>query len=371
MRQSWFWVKKKKLRCAFNYLWTIAFTKEDGFGLFDRFFIKHNPDLTPYPWRIELETTNKCRFHCLKCEHTYWDEKPRDMSFEEFKHIVDQFPNLTTISVSGIGHGFENKEFMKMLRYMKSKGVFVQFFDTFMLTDEEKARELIQIGVDKIWMSIDAATKETYEKLHVGSNFELAVANFRRLVQLKKEARSQFPWVCFHYIVQKPNVTEMPQFIDFIHSITADDPAKLRLVQFTRLIPFKENEFLYPHIPPEIVDETLRRAKKYGNFKIDMVNISEPLKKPPICECTSWTVPFITVDCVVYPCCALTEGNQRKAVEKFALGNIFKTPFKEMWYSKRFREVRRMINQNKAPVFCYWPRECPQFDTGITKVVAE
>ena len=66
---------------------------------------------------MEIEVTTRCNLKCIICEHTYWDEPNRDMSFEQFKGIVDQFPKLKWIGLTGIGESFINKDFMKMLRY--------------------------------------------------------------------------------------------------------------------------------------------------------------------------------------------------------------------------------------------------------------
>ena len=47
-----------------------------------------------YPPFIEVEISNICKYNCLHCEHKFWKEKPRLMNPEEFKMIIDQFPDL-------------------------------------------------------------------------------------------------------------------------------------------------------------------------------------------------------------------------------------------------------------------------------------
>ena len=43
----------------------------------------------PYPTSIEIEASTACPFKCTICEHTYWDEPAKNMSFEQFKSMVD------------------------------------------------------------------------------------------------------------------------------------------------------------------------------------------------------------------------------------------------------------------------------------------
>ena len=366
LNQALFLVNKGRPREAFNYLWAHAFEKEEGAALAEPFY-RRNPDLAPYPKRIELEVSTECSLRCVKCEHTYWEEKQKMMTLEELKHILKQFPTLRAISLSGIGHGMEKRDqYLKMIEYIREKSIFIQFFDTLLFVDEKTARKLIDSRANKVWMSIDAATAETYKKLQVGSDFDVVVNNAKKLIKLKREKKSLFPELEFHYIVQEPNVKEMPDFIDLAYDITKEDPSLLITVQFTRLIPFKENSYLIPNVPQEIVDETKKRANKYGNFRVEFCNLPDYSVRLPVSECTAWTVPFITVDGDCYPCCSLTEGNMRSKIRGQSFGtfdvNLFKDDFRDVWYSEKFRKFIRAFNKGICPKICYYPRPCPIFN---------
>lgn len=360
--QTMFYIKQGKFRNAYNYLWTLATTQEDGAAILEPIY-RSNPDWAPYPERIEVEVSNKCCLRCLKCEHTYWNEKPRNMSFKEFKHILKQFPTLKAISMTGIGHGFENPEFLKMLKYVKSKQIFTQFFDPFFLINESRSKEIVKLNVDKVIMSIDGATRKTYNRLHVGSDFNLVVKNITRLIQLKKEYDSMFPDMCFQYIVQKPNVKEMPAFIELVDKITGEDPSLFKTVQFIRLIPFKENRKLDPKVSTRIYKQTILKAKKLGGFRLTFCNIPDTVKKPPISQCTSWRVPFITTEGDYYPCCALTENNARALVRKQVRWNLLKDDFRDVWNSKEFRKFVWTIKKGGIPPICNTYINCSTYET--------
>jgi len=357
---------------ALNFLWAHAFEKEEGAALAEPFY-RRNPDWAPYPKRIELEVSTQCSLRCPKCEHTYWKEPQKMMTMKEFKHIIEQFPTLRAISLSGIGHGMERKDvYLKIIEYLRKKSLFIQFFDTLLFVDEKTAEKLIDLRVNKIWMSIDAATPETYKKLQVGSDFNVVIKNAKKLIELKRKRKALFPDLEFHYIVQKPNVKEMPDFIDLAYEITREDPTILTTIQFTRLIPFKENSHLIPTVPQEIVDETTRRAKKYGNFRVEFCNVPDYSDRLSVSECTAWTVPFITVEGDCYPCCSLTEGNIRHKLKGKTFGtfdvNLFRDDFRDVWYSDRFRKFVRAFNKNICPKVCYYPRPCPIFNINKEQV---
>jgi pyrroloquinoline quinone biosynthesis protein E len=282
------------------------------------------------------------------CEHTYWNEPNKDMSFEEFKSIIDQFPRLKWIGLTGIGESFINKDFMKMLRYVKSKDIIVELYDNFYFINGEIANELIEIEIDKIFASIDAATKETYEKIRVGSNFERVINNVSNMFKLKKQKNSYYPEIAFHYIINKYNIQEIPKYIELVHLITQGECVT---IQFTRMLhEFEEVKNLFVEVPVEIIQVAEDEAKKLG---IRLVwNMDVPRIKPPISTCIEWSMPFIFVTGHVIPCCSGNEAGRRDFQKKTALGNVFKRSFKEIWYSEKYKNFRKMLRKGEVPLQC-------------------
>jgi MoaA/NifB/PqqE/SkfB family radical SAM enzyme len=304
--------------------------------------------LEPYPSYIEVEVTTRCNLKCIMCEHTYWSEPPKDMTLEEFKGIIDQFPNLKWIGLTGIGESFMNKDFLKMLEYVKSKDIIVELYDTFYFIDEETAAKLLEYGVDRILISLDAATKETYEKIRVNSDFDRVTSNLVNLFKMKKEKGAYFPKMAFHYIVNRHNLAEIPLYLDYIKSIVQDDRV---FIQFTRMLhTFKEVEDLYTEIPDELVATTRAKAQAM-NITVEF-NKDTLLKKPDIKECTEFIMPFIFVTGHVIPCCAGNEACQREFQHETALGNIFESRFREIWKGPRYKAFRKLIREGKIPRAC-------------------
>ena len=64
------------------------------------------------------------------------------------------------VGMTGIGSGFLNPDYMKMLRFLKEeKRCFVEFFDHFFLLTEDISRDLVQMGINKIWVSLESASR--------------------------------------------------------------------------------------------------------------------------------------------------------------------------------------------------------------------
>ena len=172
----WFLNKKRGFRSAYNFILVKLFVKEAGPAVMNPLYSIF-PSLAPYPTQIEVEATTRCHLKCAICERSYWKEKPDDMSFDNFLKLVNQFPRLKWVGFAGIGSNFLNQNYIKMMKYLKDKNVYVSFVDHFDRTTADISKEIVAIGVDQIEISMDGATKETYEKIKVGTNFERSIKN--------------------------------------------------------------------------------------------------------------------------------------------------------------------------------------------------
>jgi MoaA/NifB/PqqE/SkfB family radical SAM enzyme len=344
-----YFVKKRKFKNAYVYLWVSLFTRDAGLAIIDWLY-RIKPDFAPYPKAIEVEVTTRCHLRCIICEHTYWDEPAKDMSFDEFKRIVDQFPKLKWIGLSGIGSSFLNKDFLKMLQYLKSKNVFIEFFDTFDLINREISQELVRIGIDKIWMSIDAATKETYEKIRVGTNFDKVIGNLKTLIEVKKQYKTPIPEIWFHYIINKYNVLEMPKFVDLVQLLIGESKTNYAtLIFFTSLLYFAEIEDLRSMIPEEIKNLVLEKTKNYNLYLNWNENV---VSSKPITDCTKWTEPFVLVTGHIQPCCAINEANDREFQKANSFANLLVEDFRDIWYSERLKKFKKNIHRRIRPRIC-------------------
>ncbi len=310
-----------------------------------------NPDLLnylhevqPYPDYIEVETTTACDMKCTMCENTHWKEKAQHMSLDQFTYILNQFPKLKWIGVTGIGQSFLNKDFMPILKLCKSRGIYVEMFDNFMYLDYGKAKDMVEWGVDKIYVSLDAATKETYEKVRQNSEWDETMQNIKSFDLIKKEANSYWPELWFHFIVSKYNIHELKTYIDMIHELDID----VKQVQFTRCLHnYKEIADQFVEISDELKNEIIEYAKDFG-IKVGW-NVNSQENKAPMGNCSLWTMPFIFVDGTVVNCCSQNEQNDRPFQKKNSLGNIFKNPFREIWYGEKYKKMLEGI-KSQCPI---------------------
>jgi MoaA/NifB/PqqE/SkfB family radical SAM enzyme len=329
-----------------------------GFYFFFNPVIRQFPCLAPRPRYVEIEVTTICPRKCIMCEHTYWkDQEERHLSLEEFKHIVDSFKGIRWLHLTGEGSSFCNPDYIKMLMYAKKKNICVYLVDSFDMVNESILNDLIDLKIEGVYISIDAATKKTYESIRVGCNFERVINNVKKFLELKCKKRSLLPEVSFRYIVMKPNVEEMPEFVKLVASFDIKMLGRGARLDFVGNLEFPEVKHLSVYkIPDRIIQQVMINAKKYG-VNVFFSHI-EPTKNPSINQCIAWLEPYIIMGGYVLPCCNILMSNVRTILREHSFGNIFKQSLEEIWYSERYTRFRDTVTNPaaKVPYLCTFCR---------------
>ena len=119
-------------------------------------------------------------------------------------------------------------------------------------------------------VSIDAATKGTYEKVRCGGNFDRLMKNMEFLSELRKEGKVDE--VIVNMIVQKANYKEIPDFIRWAKKLGFDG---VYLSHIWNWGTFTEDEF----------ENNVSMFDKNGNMKPELARILEdPVCRDPIVD---------------------------------------------------------------------------------------
>lgn len=302
--------------------------------------------LQPYPSMIEMEVTQAvCPLRCKFCELTYWDEKPIQLSLDKFKYAMDQFPELKWAGNNALGDPFTNPNYYDMVKYLDDKGVAQEIYMTTFLLEEADMKKFIDLKAMMMTkISFDGATKETYEKVHQGGDFDKAIRNIKALDRYKRKAGRYFPQLEFHYIITKENIHEAERFVDLIDSLNVFTTN----IMFSRLLHnFKEVNDIYTEVPQDLIERLINKGKGLG-IPVS-VNGDARTIKPPANDCTQWLMPYIFPDGTIIPCCCMNEQNRRWWQREHSMGNIFDTPFREIWEGERYKKLRTNLRNKKIP----------------------
>ena len=313
---------------------------------------KRFPFVSVSPRSIQIECTTRCNLKCTFCELSYWTEKPADLQFDSFKKMVDHLPKLKRIDLTGIGESLMNRDFFTIVEFLKSRGVYVMLNDNFTLMTERAARRLIELEVDHIYLSLDGATKQTYEQIRVGANFDKVISNTRRLLEIKRAMGKKRPEVKINTVVCMTNYQELPAIVELASDLG------IGMVTFVNVITFESTTRLDTlRVQQEIqsrFQEALQRARKLGVLvKLELFD------KLPVRECDfPWKRNFVTYDGYVHPCCYTTQTGDRKAQNGRSFGNLVEKPFHTVWSGGLYSVFRRKMQQGVLPHEC---EHCPKY----------
>ncbi len=304
------------------------------------------------PRSIQIECTTRCNLRCTMCEIAYWTEKGGDLSLKHLQAMVENLPKLQRVDLTGIGEALMNRAFYDAVAWLKGRGLYVTLNDNFTLMTERSATRLIELGVDQIFLSLDGATKATYEHIRVGANFDKVIANAQRLLGLKRDLRRKRPEVKINTVVTSTNYHEIADIVTLAHDLG------IGMTQFVNVMTFDTTADLDTAAVQAEVRAAFDRALARGRELGVLVKI-ELFDKRPAQQCDfPWTRNFVTYDGFVHPCCFTTQTGDRQAQNRRSFGNLVQTPFEAIWRSEVYTGFRAKLRDGVLPNAC---EHCPKF----------
>jgi len=167
------------------------------------------------PYLIDLEPNSRCNFRCTMCQVSEWarGQRARDMTFQEFQSLRDLFAFVIEAKIHGMGEPLLHKEFFNMVEYLKSFSIWTRTsINGSLLLANNNIEKLVKSSLGEIQISLDGATKETYEKIRVRANFEKVTKGITELnsaCEIENRNLTRM-WV----VLQDNNIHELSKFVE-------------------------------------------------------------------------------------------------------------------------------------------------------------
>lgn len=168
------------------------------------------------PPQVVIENTNACSAYCIMCPHDKMRRKTGFMNMDLFQKIIKECvaQGIGYISIQGFGEPLMDRSFAGKVKYAKNMGIDKVISNTnAVLLNEEIAKAILDSGLDEIFISLDALSKETYERIRRGLKFDIVVNNVMRFLELKKKSKKTKPTVNLDFLQLKENMSETEKFI--------------------------------------------------------------------------------------------------------------------------------------------------------------
>ena len=175
--------------------------------------------------RVYVEPTTRCNLRCRTCIRNVWDEPAGSMSARTFARLLDgvrRLSPLPTIFFGGFGEPFAHRGLLGMIAAAKSVGCPVEVITNGTRLGAKVREELVRIGLDRLWVSIDGATPESYADVRLGDLLPAVLESLARLRELRNATATSLPRLGIAFVAMKRNIADLPEVIRLGQHLGAD-----------------------------------------------------------------------------------------------------------------------------------------------------
>ena len=310
----------------------------------------------PLPNELYIEVTNRCNSLCETCVRTFMTREPlRDLTWDEFRTLVDQVPALERTVLHGIGEPLLNRDLVDMVAYLKNRTNPPQVLfnsNAIRLTPELQA-SLIDVGLDEYRISTDAAHRALYAHIRGVDGFDQMTENVQSFAQrIRKMGHG--PRLSLWFTAIYENVGDLPDLVRLAHRLGVSEVYVQRMVYYDegmarpqqsvfRTLEATEKELLEEaEALAEELDISFRAS---GATSPRQSLLSSDGDKRPWSQCRRPTsLMYISANGNVLPCC-LSPYTTRD-YPGLILGNAFEASLAEIWNSAAYQRFRTALQSD-------------------------
>lgn len=245
-----------------------------------------------------------------------------------FDKLIKEHKNtLINLTFYFQGEPYLNPDFLKMVNHASENKIYTITSTNAHYLNNENAKKTIESKLDKLIISIDGTTQNTYEQYRVGGHLDKVIEGAKNVVKWRKELKSKTPYIVFQFLVVKPNQHQIEDIYKLADEIGVDE-VKLKTAQ---VYDFENGNDLIPTI------------EKYSRYK-QMPNGKWQIKNKLLNQCwRMWSGCVITWDGLVVPCCFDKDA-------KHQLGDLKQMSFKEIWFSDKYNSFRKSVLKSRKEI---------------------
>jgi len=170
------------------------------------------PVMTRGPSTIVFSNDMTCNLHCWSCRSKPIIEKRQDEIFRQTRNVLDTFhKSIRFISAIGSGDPLASPAWRKILQTFeisKYEDLEIEIFTNGLLIPKYwDSLSHLHNNITRIKMSVDAASKDIYEKTRLGGRFEDLEIAMKFISKLGKQ-------FILNMVVESDNFTDIPLFIE-------------------------------------------------------------------------------------------------------------------------------------------------------------
>ncbi|HRG39332.1 MAG TPA: SPASM domain-containing protein [Bacteroidia bacterium] len=282
------------------------------------------------PISLTVEPTTSCNLRCPECPSGKREfTRPTGMLQRDFFRttINDLHKEISYLVFYFQGEPYLNPQFLEMVKYASEKKIYTATSTNAHYLNDSNARKTVESGLDRLIISIDGTTQETYEQYRVGGNLNRVIEGAENIIKWKQQLNSSTPHVIFQFLVVKPNEHQLQEMQLLAKKIGVQE------------LRFKTAQvYDYEHgnpLIPTISKYARYKQKSDGTFAI---------KNKMLNHCWRlWHSTVITWDGLVVPCCFDKDAQHQ-------LGDLKNTSFRQLWQGTSYTNFRSSLLRSRNEI---------------------
>lgn len=340
--------------------------------------------------RVKLDMVTRCQLRCVMCHfaHPDFQESKTTMGGELLEKVGnDLFPRAHDVVLSSSAEPLLAPDLPRALELCREHEVPNFHFSTNLFAMNKRIMEkVIEVQMPLMTVSIDGATKETFERIRPPGKWDTLMQRFDLVKEIKEASGSHFPVLSATAVLMRSNIREMPDLVrlmrskgvtqmNFVHMAVMgglgiedetlmNDPKLCNetLREIRRVAEAEGVQVMLPmEIPENLAADTVTDAERsdegggsalqqgeemagvsqfdvaqYLNHKLDEFLLKGKKKDSHRRACYfPWYYIHVNPDGTVFPCGSWFE---------FSTFGDFKTQtFEEIWTGPQYTELRKQI----------------------------
>ncbi|OHX65877.1 radical SAM/SPASM domain-containing protein [Flammeovirga pacifica] len=284
------------------------------------------------PISIAIEPTTSCNLRCPECPSGLrsFTRDTGMLSTSLFENVIQELQGtLMNLTFYFQGEPYLNKNFLKMVKIADEHKVFTSTSTNAHYLNDQNADATVKSGLDRLIVSLDGTTQETYEKYRIGGDIEKVLDGIRNIVAAKDRLKSKTPEVVIQFLVVRPNEHQIEEAKELAKELKVDD------IQF-KTAQIYDYENGSPLIP------TLDQYSRYQKTDDGKYQFKGKWER----HCWRlWNSAVITWDGNVVPCCFDKDA-------KYVLGTLKNDyiGFRKIWRNKSYVSFRKQLLKGREKI---------------------
>lgn len=199
--------------------------------------------MTDYPETVALGYDATCNLSCVTCRKAPYvaQGREREKVSEISKKVKDNYlKRCKFLILAGDGEVFLSPAYKEIYLDKNCNPEYIRLLSNGMLFNKKNWEQFVDGKSSKIMLtvSVDAATKATYEKIRRNGNFDILSENMKYASELRR--KGELSYFRMNFVVQRENYLEMPLFAEWGEELGVDE------VFFTKILnwgTYSEEEF--------------------------------------------------------------------------------------------------------------------------------